>query len=60
MTGDLFGGIEPRQSAQDKMAEYAVWGGPSRLCDHGVLTLKDEEHPAVGRMRRNLTFRGTR
>lgn len=38
--------------------DVAVWGGPARLCYHGVLTLKDGEHPAVGRMRLNLTFRG--
>jgi 2OG-Fe(II) oxygenase superfamily len=36
----------------------AVWGGPSRLCYHGVPELKDGRHETVGRMRINLTFRG--
>ncbi len=55
-----FGG--PRRS--DPMARYAVhhgdvavWGGPSRLFYHGVATLKDGEHPSLGRVRINLTFR---
>jgi alkylated DNA repair protein (DNA oxidative demethylase) len=34
-----------------------VWGGPSRLCYHGVLALKDGTHPLTGRRRINLTFR---
>ena len=38
--------------------DVAVWGGPSRLFYHGVPTLKDGEHPRLGRMRLNLTFRG--
>jgi alkylated DNA repair protein (DNA oxidative demethylase) len=38
--------------------DVAVWGGPSRLCYHGVPELKDGEHGTVGRMRLNLTFRG--
>lgn len=56
-----FGGL--RRS--DPVAKYAlhhgdvaVWGGTSRLFYHGVLALKDGEHPSVGRMRVNLTFRG--
>jgi len=38
--------------------DVAVWGGPSRLCYHGVPELKQGEHGTVGRMRLNLTFRG--
>jgi DNA oxidative demethylase len=38
--------------------DVAVWGGPSRLCYHGVPELKKGEHGIVGRMRLNLTFRG--
>lgn len=38
--------------------DVAVWGGPSRLCYHGVLALKDGDHPATGAARLNLTFRG--
>ena len=37
--------------------DVAVWGGPSRLHYHGVLTLKDGVHPLLGRCRVNLTFR---
>lgn len=37
--------------------DVAVWGGPSRLCHHGVLALKDGEHPELGRVRINLTLR---
>ncbi len=37
--------------------DVVVWGGPSRLRFHGVLPLKEGEHPLVGRQRLNLTFR---
>ena len=38
--------------------DVAVWGGPSRLCYHGVPELKEGEYGTVGRIRLNLTFRG--
>jgi alkylated DNA repair protein (DNA oxidative demethylase) len=37
--------------------DVVVWGGPARLRYHGVLAVKDGEHPATGRCRINLTFR---
>lgn len=37
--------------------DVVVWGGPARLVYHGVLALKDGEHPLLGRRRFNLTFR---
>ena len=37
--------------------DVVVWGGPSRLRFHGVMPLKDGEHPLLGRQRLNLTFR---
>ena len=37
--------------------DVVVWGGPARLVYHGVLALKDGEHPKLGRRRFNLTFR---
>jgi alkylated DNA repair protein (DNA oxidative demethylase) len=37
--------------------DVVVWGGPSRRVYHGVLPVKDGEHPATGRARINLTFR---
>jgi len=55
-----FGGL--RRS--DKVKKYGlhhgdvvVWGGVSRLCYHGILMLKQGEHPKLGAMRLNLTFR---
>ncbi len=40
--------------------DVVVWGGPSRLRYHGVLALKDGEHPVLGPARINLTFRKAR
>ena len=40
--------------------DVAVWGGPSRLRYHGVLTLKAGTHPLTGPCRYNLTFRCAR
>ena len=37
--------------------DIVVWGGPARLVYHGVLALKDGQHPTLGRRRINLTFR---
>jgi alkylated DNA repair protein (DNA oxidative demethylase) len=37
--------------------DVVVWGGPSRMRFHGVLPLKDGEHPVLGRKRYNITFR---
>lgn len=37
--------------------DVVVWGGPARLRYHGVMPLKDGEHPVLGHCRLNLTFR---
>lgn len=37
--------------------DVVVWGGPSRLRHHGVLTLREGWHPLTGACRVNLTFR---
>jgi len=37
--------------------DVVVWGGPSRLVFHGVMPLKEAEHPLTGMLRYNLTFR---
>jgi alkylated DNA repair protein (DNA oxidative demethylase) len=55
-----FGG--PRRSDSMKKVplchgDVVVWGGPSRLAHHGVLTLKSGEHPMTGCRRFNLTLR---
>jgi DNA oxidative demethylase len=55
-----FGGLkrtDPIGKYALRHGDVAVWGGPSRLFYHGVATLKDGEHPKLGRMRINLTFR---
>ena len=55
-----FGGLARKHPVRRfalRHGDVAVWGGPSRLCYHGVSELKDGEHDKVGRMRINLTFR---
>src|ERR1700758_4382325 len=56
----LFGGFARGDKVQRVPLEHGdvvVWGGPARLRYHGVMTLKEDEHPLLGRMRGNLTFR---
>ena len=56
----LFGGAkrsDPPRKIPLRHGDVVVWGGPTRLAFHGVATLKDGEHPALGRERVNLTFR---
>ncbi len=56
----LFGG-DARGDEQRRLplahGDVAVWGGPARLRYHGVLPLRDGEHPSLGRYRFILTFR---
>jgi len=56
----LFGG--PQRADKNRPVPLAhgdvvVWGGVSRLWFHGVRTLREGEHPVLGRQRINLTFR---
>jgi len=56
----LFGGFERSDRAarvEVTHGDVVVWGGPSRLRYHGVLSLKEGRHPLVGVYRINLTFR---
>jgi DNA oxidative demethylase len=56
-----FGGLrrnDPVKKFAVRHGDVAVWGGPSRLCYHGVSRLQDGCHVIVGRVRINLTFRG--
>jgi DNA oxidative demethylase len=59
----LFGG-NARKDKQRRLplqhGDVVVWGGPARLNHHGVLPLKDGNHPVLGRQRVNLTFRRAR
>ncbi len=56
----LFGGLKrsdrPRRIPL-MHGDVVVWGGPARLRYHGVIPLKEDDHPAFGRLRINLTFR---
>lgn len=58
----LFGGLQrsaPTQRIDLVHGDVVVWGGPARLAFHGVMPLKDGDHPLTGRSRINLTFRRT-
>jgi alkylated DNA repair protein (DNA oxidative demethylase) len=48
---------DPVKKFAIRHGDVAVWGGPSRLCFHGVGELKDGHHETLGRLRLNLTFR---
>lgn len=37
--------------------DVVVWGGPARLRYHGILPLEAGDHPVMGGLRINLTFR---
>jgi alkylated DNA repair protein (DNA oxidative demethylase) len=56
----LFGGerrADKTQRVPLAHGDVVVWGGPARLRFHGIMPLKDGEHPLSGRRRINLTFR---
>lgn len=56
----LFGGHERSDKAARVLlfhGDVVVWGGVDRLRYHGVLPLKEAEHPLLGGQRINLTFR---
>lgn len=55
-----FGGLQRTDPVRKFVLHHGdvvVWGGPSRLFYHGILKLKDGEHPQLGHNRYNLTFR---
>ena len=58
----LFGGLTKVEKPRHILLEHGdvfVWGGPSRMCFHGVQPLKPGSHLALGPYRVNLTFRKT-
>jgi alkylated DNA repair protein (DNA oxidative demethylase) len=59
----LFGGLE-RTDPQEKIplhhGDVAVWGGKTRLAYHGIMPLKEGQHPRLGAYRINMTFRRAR
>lgn len=56
----LFGG-DKRADKQQRVplvhGDVVVWGGPARLRFHGVQPIKVAQHPLLGALRINLTFR---
>lgn len=55
-----FGGPRRRDPLKRILLEHGdviVWGGDKRRYYHGVLSLKEGEHPITGAYRYNLTFR---
>lgn len=56
----LFGGLKRKDTPERILLEHGdvvVWGGIDRLRYHGVLPLKETQHPFAGNQRINLTFR---
>ena len=56
----LFGGLNRADKTKRvpvSHGDVVVWGGPARLRFHGVLPLKEGNHPLLGKHRVNLTFR---
>lgn len=55
-----FGGKKRSDARQNILLSHGdviIWGRQKRLNYHGVLTLKNGEHPLLGARRINLTFR---
>lgn len=55
-----FGGLQRTEQARRitlRHGDVVVWGGSDRLRFHGVLALKEGQHPRLGANRLNLTFR---
>lgn len=55
-----FGGPQRRDAVRRfvvRHGDVVVWGNETRLAYHGIAELRDGEHPLLGRMRINLTFR---
>lgn len=56
----LFGGLARTDKTQRVLLEHGdvlVWGGVDRLRFHGVLPVKNSQHPLFNNQRINLTFR---
>ena len=56
----LFGGMNRADKTRRVPVSHGdviVCGGPARLRYHGVLPLKERQHPLLGKYRVNLTFR---
>lgn len=59
----LWGGLarkDPQRRVPVLHGDVVAWGGPARMTYHGVLPIRDGEHPLTGAHRFNLTFRVAR
>lgn len=59
----LFGGLARNDATQRVPlfhGDVVVWGGEDRLRFHGVMPIKQAEHPQLGEQRINFTFRKAR
>ncbi|AHG18640.1 alpha-ketoglutarate-dependent dioxygenase [Chania multitudinisentens RB-25] len=55
-----FGGLQRSDKTQRiplVHGDVVVWGGPSRLCFHGIMPVKEGYHSLVGPHRINITLR---
>lgn len=56
----LFGGLrrkDPAERVPLLHGDVVVWGGVDRMRYHGIVPLKENEHPLLGSQRINFTFR---
>lgn len=56
----LFGGMRRKDAAARVPlihGDVVVWGGVDRMRYHGIVPLKESEHPLLGAQRINFTFR---
>jgi len=56
----MFGGKKRNDKPAKVSLEHGdvvVWGGASRLNYHGISRINSGQHPLLGAMRINLTFR---
>ena len=56
----ILGGLQrelPTQKIRLMHGDVLVFGGPARLCFHGIMPLADGLHPLLGSRRISLTFR---
>ena len=56
----MLGGLQrnnPCQHIPLLHGDILVFGGPARLCFHGIMPLAEGNHPLLGRRRISLTFR---
>ncbi|QBJ77159.1 DNA oxidative demethylase AlkB [Aquitalea sp. USM4] len=56
----MLGGLQRKDPYRKLLLQHGdvlVFGGPARLCFHGIMPLADGEHALLGKRRISLTFR---